>query len=85
MQQRRPFGKSPTKCLDEGMVPFGAFGAGGSPGLLRQCRRRRKPETDEEREGLNRNPDIALKPLHLSDQPIESARKGRFLPLGRIG
>jgi hypothetical protein len=33
----------------------------------------REPETNEERQGLDRDPNIALKPLRLSDQPIESA------------
>ena len=49
------------------MVPFGTFGARGSLGLLRQGRCRREPETNEERQGLDRDPDIALKPLRLSD------------------
>src|SRR5262245_49132635 len=84
-QQRRSFGKSPTERPDKGVVAFGAFGSGGRLGLLRQCRRRRKPEADEEREGLNRYPDIALEPLHLPGQPIESSRKRCFLPLGGIG
>src|SRR6516225_9713979 len=84
-QQRRSFGKSPTESLDEGMVPFGAFGARGGLGLLRQRRCRREPETNEERQGLYRDPDVALKPLRLPDQPIEPARQRRFLALGCVG
>ena len=45
------------------MVPFGTFGARGSLGLFRQGWCRREPETNEERQGLDRDPDIALKPL----------------------
>src|SRR6516225_5617622 len=70
-QKRRPFGESSSQSLDEGMVPFGAFGACGSLGLLRQRRCCREPEANKERQGLDRDPDIALKPLRLPDQPIE--------------
>ena len=42
------------------MVPFGTFGARRGLGLLRQGRCRREPETDEERQGLDRDPNIAL-------------------------
>src|SRR6516165_4318358 len=84
-QQRWTFGDSPTESLDEGMVSFGAFGARSSLGLLRQRRRRHEPETNEERQGLHRDPDIALKPLRLPDQPVEPPRQGRFLPLGCVG
>src|SRR6516165_11268328 len=66
-QQRRPFGESSSESLDEGMVPFGAFGARGSLGLLRQRRRRSEPEANEERQGLRRDPDITLEPLRLPD------------------
>src|SRR5262249_55323835 len=79
LESRRP--SAPLKAW----VGLGALGWGGGWALPRQGRRRRKPEGDEERGGLNRDPDIALEPLHLPRQPIESPRKRRFLPFGRIG
>ena len=66
------------------MVAFGTFGARSSLGLLRQGRCRREPEANEEGQGLHSDPDIALEPLRLPDQPIESPRQRRFLPLGCI-
>src|SRR6266508_5507198 len=83
-QEPRSFGESSSKSLDEGMIPFSAFGARRSLGLLRQGRRRGEPEPNEQRQGLYRDPNIALEPLRLPDQPIEPPRQRRFLPLGCV-
>ncbi len=72
MQKTLPFLQPLPQGLHETFVPLAAFQLRGRLRIGRQRRCDGQPEADEQRQGLDRNSEIAFEPLDLPRQPIES-------------
>src|SRR5882724_2055140 len=73
LKKRRSAGETPAECFDKTIVALSALRTCCRARLLRECRRRGQPKTNEQGYGLERDTVIALEPLehpHDSIQPL---------------
>ena len=74
----------PAQRLDEALIALPAFDLRRGLCVARQRRRDGQPEADEQRERFGRYADIALEPLDLPGQPIETAGEGGLAPIRAV-
>src|SRR6266478_7444766 len=84
LKKRRSAGEPSAERFDKAIITFCAFGAGCRARLLRECRRRRQPEADEQGYGLKRNSVVALKPLEYSHDAVEPLGDRGLPPIGIV-
>jgi hypothetical protein len=65
--------------LDEALISLGSFCTGSGLDLFRQGRRSHQPEANEQSDGLDGDPDVALQAFHLTRDPVEAPRQCRLL------
>src|ERR1700758_268103 len=73
LQNRRSAGEAAAECFDKTIVALSALRTCCRARLLRECRRRRQPKSNEQGYGLERDAIIALEPLehpHDAIQPL---------------
>ena len=80
----RSAGQAPAKRFDESIIALGALRPRCRARLLWERRRRRQPETNEERYRLERNPVIAFKPLEHPHDAIEPLGDRSLPPIGIV-
>lgn len=73
-----------AEILHEALEPLIPLDAGRVLGAVRQWRRHRQPEMDEQGKGLAEHGEIFVKRADLSTYLVEAARHGRFQPIGCV-
>src|SRR5579859_4536740 len=84
-ENRRSTGEPPTERVDKTIVALGSLRSRGRARLLRERRRRRQPEADEQGYRLKRNSVVALKPLEYSHDAVEPLGDRGLPPIGIVG
>src|SRR5215475_1549093 len=84
MQKALPFLKPLPQRLDEAFISLPALELRCGLRITWQRRRYGQPEADEQRQGLDRDSDIALNPLDLPRQAVEAPGKSGLPPVSAI-
>ena len=82
--KRLALGQPAPECLDKTFISLPSLGLRRGLRRVGQRRRCRQPEAYEQGQRFVGDRDVALKPLDLSGQPVETTASAASMPLGTI-